>query len=293
MRGTSETLSKAELELDLHPLTKTTVAVPARAWVRYAGIATKLDLEVVAWTPRALAVRWKTPAGEADRAWAWVSAVERDELISRRFRVCETSAGVGKWASNAQRGRPNQPTNFAAHRDYRVRQVGGRKRIPMSTPTPSCGFTLMSDAEVLGAYGPNLDMARLFECCEKQVSRTERIGEYNFFVLHYNSNAEVKVIDGEFVVGEDVAEMWSDEKYSDAVHNVNYCMNENYATESLHPWLVQACEASRGWEWHTNPRTEQVPPTVPRVVMAKPPKSIMSGFARMGRLAVALKRPTS
>jgi hypothetical protein len=38
----------------------------------------KLDVEVVAWTPRAVAVRWKTPAGEEHRAWVWASAVERD-----------------------------------------------------------------------------------------------------------------------------------------------------------------------------------------------------------------------
>jgi len=78
MRGTPETLSEEELELDVHPLTKTPVAVSARAWVRYAGMATKLDVEVVAWTPRAMAIRWKTPAGEEHRAWVWASAVERD-----------------------------------------------------------------------------------------------------------------------------------------------------------------------------------------------------------------------
>jgi len=78
MRGTPETLSEQELELDVHPLTKTPVAVSARAWVRYAGMATKLDVEVVAWTPRAVAVTWKTPAGEEHRAWVWASAVERD-----------------------------------------------------------------------------------------------------------------------------------------------------------------------------------------------------------------------
>jgi hypothetical protein len=77
MRGTPETLSGRELELDVQPLTKTPVPVPARAWVRYAGIATKLDVEVVAWTPRAVAVRWKTPAGEEHRAWVWASVVER------------------------------------------------------------------------------------------------------------------------------------------------------------------------------------------------------------------------
>ncbi|TQO20640.1 hypothetical protein FB472_2281 [Rhodoglobus vestalii] len=154
----------------------------------------------------------------------------------------------------------------------------------MPTLTPSYGFTPMSEAEVLAEYGPNLAMARLFEYCDKQASRTERIGAYNFFVLHYISNAEVKVIDGEFVVGEDVAEMWSDAKYSDAVHNVNYYMNEEYAQGSLHPWLVQACEASRGWEWHTHTHPVQVLPTVRRVVAAKMRKGIMSGFARMGRV---------
>jgi hypothetical protein len=78
MRGAPETLSGRELELDVQPLTKTPVPVPARAWVRYAGMATKLDVEVVAWTPRAVAVRWKTPAGEEHRAWVWASAVERN-----------------------------------------------------------------------------------------------------------------------------------------------------------------------------------------------------------------------
>jgi len=154
----------------------------------------------------------------------------------------------------------------------------------MPTLTPSYGFTPMSEVEALAEYGPHLAMARLFEYCDKQASRTERIGAYSFFLLHYISNAEVEVIDGKFVVGDDVAETWSDAKYSDAVHNVNHYMNEEYASGSLHPWLVQACEASRGWEWHTHPRTVQVPPTVRRVVVAKMRKSIMSGFARMGRL---------
>jgi len=78
MRGSPETHSDQELELDVQPLTKTPVSAPARAWVRYSGVAMTLDVEVVAWTPRAVAVRWKTPAGEEHRAWVWASAVERD-----------------------------------------------------------------------------------------------------------------------------------------------------------------------------------------------------------------------
>jgi hypothetical protein len=116
----------------------------------------------------------------------------------------------------------------------------------MHNLTPRYGFTPMAEADVLAEYGPDLGMARLFEYCDKQALRTERIGAYSFFLLHCISNAGVKVIDGEFVVGDDVAEMWSDEKYADAVHNVNYYMNEEYVSGSLHPWLVRACEASRG-----------------------------------------------
>ena len=77
MRGAPETLTDRELELDVQPLTRTPVPMGARAWVRYAGIAIKLDVEVVAWTPRAVALRWTTSAGEQHRAWVWASAVER------------------------------------------------------------------------------------------------------------------------------------------------------------------------------------------------------------------------
>ena len=77
MRGEPFTLIERELELDLLPLTRTPVAIPAKAWVRYGGIAVKLDVEVVAWTSRAVAIRWKTPTGDAHRAWVWASAVER------------------------------------------------------------------------------------------------------------------------------------------------------------------------------------------------------------------------
>lgn len=70
------TLVKMELELDTMPLTRTPVAVPVKAWVRYGSQAVKVDAEAVAWTPKAVAIRWKTPSGEEHRAWVWASAVE-------------------------------------------------------------------------------------------------------------------------------------------------------------------------------------------------------------------------
>ena len=72
-------LNKEELELDRHPLTRTPVAIRAWAWIRYDTIALRLRVEIVAWTPRACAVRWTTPTGREDRAWVWANAVERDE----------------------------------------------------------------------------------------------------------------------------------------------------------------------------------------------------------------------
>lgn len=85
MRGEPLTLTDDELELDIQPLTRTPVAMPAIAWVRYGAVALKIPVEVVAWTSRAVAVRWKTPKGEIHKAWLWASAVEpqKEEPRSR------------------------------------------------------------------------------------------------------------------------------------------------------------------------------------------------------------------
>lgn len=78
MRGEPHTLTSDELELDVRPLTRAPVSVPAFAWVRYGGVALKIPVEVVAWTSRAVAIRWKTPKGEVHKAWVWASAVEHE-----------------------------------------------------------------------------------------------------------------------------------------------------------------------------------------------------------------------
>ena len=49
----------------------------AAGLIGLAIMAVKLDVEIVAWTSRAVAIRWKTPTGDAHRAWVWASAVER------------------------------------------------------------------------------------------------------------------------------------------------------------------------------------------------------------------------
>lgn len=72
---TPSTLSPAELALDVEPITRTPVARPVKAWVRYGDVPLLVEAEVVAWTSRAAAVRWRSPAGEVHRAWVWLSAV--------------------------------------------------------------------------------------------------------------------------------------------------------------------------------------------------------------------------
>lgn len=75
MRGKKpETLTPTELQLEKEPLTRTPVARPVRAWVRYGEVPLLVDAEAVAWTDHAVAIRWMGPDGE-QRAWVWTSAV--------------------------------------------------------------------------------------------------------------------------------------------------------------------------------------------------------------------------
>jgi hypothetical protein len=70
-------LAKQELELDTQPLTRTPVPIAVQAWVHYRTIAIRVEAELVVWTPRACAIRWKTPAGGEHQAWVWANAVEK------------------------------------------------------------------------------------------------------------------------------------------------------------------------------------------------------------------------
>jgi len=80
------TLTNDELELATEPLTKTPVPRPVRAWVRFGPVALKVDAEAVAWTGRAVAIKWTMPSGAEHRAWVWASAIEpAGEVVLPRF----------------------------------------------------------------------------------------------------------------------------------------------------------------------------------------------------------------
>jgi hypothetical protein len=73
-----QSLTPNELELDLLPLTRTPKPIPAIAWVHYDKMALKIPVHIVAWTPRACAIKWTTPQGREEKVWVWASAVDRE-----------------------------------------------------------------------------------------------------------------------------------------------------------------------------------------------------------------------
>ncbi|MGV8970402.1 MAG: hypothetical protein ACOH1J_08130 [Microbacteriaceae bacterium] len=73
--GEPLSLSSMELELDVQPLTRTPRPHQVRAWVRYPAAPICVDAIAVAWTPRAVALKWQTGDGSEHKAWVWASAV--------------------------------------------------------------------------------------------------------------------------------------------------------------------------------------------------------------------------
>jgi hypothetical protein len=73
--GLPDTLDAKQLQLDELPVTRTPRPEPARAWVRYGEHSIEIDVEVVAWTDRAMAIRWPGPDGVEHHAWVWSGAV--------------------------------------------------------------------------------------------------------------------------------------------------------------------------------------------------------------------------
>ncbi|MEV8252383.1 hypothetical protein AB0O95_00295 [Rhodoglobus sp. NPDC076762] len=71
-----DSLSDEELELSRFDLTQTRNPRPVRAWVRYSDGALQVEADAVAWTERAVAIKWQTISGQPHRAWVWGSAVE-------------------------------------------------------------------------------------------------------------------------------------------------------------------------------------------------------------------------
>ena len=75
--GPPASLSDQELQLDQMPLTRDPRPSEVRAWVRYPEGPVEVTGLAVAWTSRAVAVRWRGPDNAEHRAWVWLGAVNR------------------------------------------------------------------------------------------------------------------------------------------------------------------------------------------------------------------------
>ena len=70
-----DTLTPLKLALNGEPITRPPRAKRVHAWVRYRGVPVLVDAEAVAWTPRAVGIRWQAAPGDIHQAWVWASAV--------------------------------------------------------------------------------------------------------------------------------------------------------------------------------------------------------------------------
>jgi hypothetical protein len=70
-------LTKAELDVENHPVTEAQESVPVRAYVRFHEAVIRPQCEAIAWTDRAVKVRLHMSAGAVHEVWVWASAVDR------------------------------------------------------------------------------------------------------------------------------------------------------------------------------------------------------------------------
>jgi hypothetical protein len=76
LSGDPESLTDAELQLDVYPIRRLETPRSGRAWVRYPAGPLHLAVDVVAWTDVAAAVRWVGPRKVEHHAWVWGSAIQ-------------------------------------------------------------------------------------------------------------------------------------------------------------------------------------------------------------------------
>lgn len=69
-------LTDEELDLEHHRVTEASRPVPVRAWVRFHEATVRPRAEAIAWTDKAVKIRWTTHQGARMTAWVWASAVE-------------------------------------------------------------------------------------------------------------------------------------------------------------------------------------------------------------------------
>lgn len=118
--GDPDTLDPNQLDLDRELLHRTPKPQLARAWVRHGDHAVEIDVEVVAWKSRAIAIRWPGPGGAEHHGWFWTGAGGQ-----RRPR-----AGAGATPGHVCR-RP-RPTSVQAQQGWRTVLQWPQVRPPLS-----------------------------------------------------------------------------------------------------------------------------------------------------------------
>jgi hypothetical protein len=77
IRPTPVSLTPEELDLEHDPVRQADNTVPVRAWVRFPETVIRAEGRAVAWTSRAVLIRWDGADGSEREAWVWASAVDR------------------------------------------------------------------------------------------------------------------------------------------------------------------------------------------------------------------------
>ena len=70
-------LTDAELDLAHNQVTEASAPIKVRAFVRFHEAVIRPDAEAVAWTPRAVKIRFTMQSGARHEVWVWASAVDR------------------------------------------------------------------------------------------------------------------------------------------------------------------------------------------------------------------------
>lgn len=77
VQGEPVSLTDAELGKPYTPLTLSPEAIPVLAWLLFPSGPLQVRGEAIAWTARAVLVRWKRFSEQDHHVWVWAGAVER------------------------------------------------------------------------------------------------------------------------------------------------------------------------------------------------------------------------
>lgn len=70
-------LTRAEVDPDHNLITTARTPIPVRAFVRFHEAVIRPECEAIAWTDRAVKIRFTMQTGATHEVWVWASAVDR------------------------------------------------------------------------------------------------------------------------------------------------------------------------------------------------------------------------